>query len=235
MAPRESTTNKKNPRTEMTSAAGKCLRKMDLPLARCEPSPPYRLREPLRLAGRCPIALQKPYPDCPLGAEATRARFEFVGRTHREKTHSWGSVKLPLHLRLPPTEAIALPFGRRSCSDKPGLFQSQAKNDLASDFFELFLGRWAFLGGEDHVSRFLAEATAFFDVKTEIVLQNVVPPRVAKFSSGPVNGCGRSFQFDKRTDGRFIQLDQQFLCPAQPGGQAKRGTVFFVAEPSAHS
>src|SRR5580700_3021285 len=89
----------KSPRTEMTSAAGKCLRKMDLPLARCEPSPPYRLREALRLARRCPIALLKPYPDCPLRVEATRARFEFVGRTHREKTHSWVSVKLPLHLR----------------------------------------------------------------------------------------------------------------------------------------
>jgi hypothetical protein len=39
----------------------------------------------LRLARRCPIALRKPYPDCPLRVEATRARFEFVGRTHREK------------------------------------------------------------------------------------------------------------------------------------------------------
>jgi hypothetical protein len=98
MAPQRIDHPQKSPRTEMTSAAGKCLRKMDLPLARCEPSPPYRLREALRPAGRCPIALPKPYPDCPLRVEATRARFEFVGRTHREKTHSWGSVKLPVHL-----------------------------------------------------------------------------------------------------------------------------------------
>src|SRR5580692_356228 len=119
----------------MTSAAGKCLRKMDLPLARCEPSPPYRLREALRLAQRCPIALLKPYPDCPLRVEATRARFDFVGRTHREKTHSWVSVKPPLHLRPPRIGAIALPFGSRRCSHKPGLFQIQAKDGLASDFF----------------------------------------------------------------------------------------------------
>ena len=44
--------------------------------------------------------------------------------------------------------------------------------------------RWLFLGSEDHVSRFFAAATAFFDVKSEIVLQNVIPPRMAKLLSG---------------------------------------------------
>lgn len=77
----------KNPQTEMTSAAGKCLRKMDLPLARYEPSPPYRLRETLRLARQCPIALPKPHPIRSLIAQAARARFEFVGRTHRKRIH----------------------------------------------------------------------------------------------------------------------------------------------------
>ena len=86
----------------MTSAAGKCLKKMDLPLARREPSPPYRLREALRLARRCPIALRQPQPDGLFPVEVTRARTEFVGRTHREKTHPWVSVKLPLQLRPPP-------------------------------------------------------------------------------------------------------------------------------------
>jgi len=70
----------------MTSAAGKCLRKMDLPLAGREPSPPYRLRKALCLARQCPIALLNPCPGRPPGAQATRARFEIVGRTHRRES-----------------------------------------------------------------------------------------------------------------------------------------------------
>jgi hypothetical protein len=34
--------------------------------------------------------------------------------------------------------AIESPIRSRNCSDKPGLFQSQAKNDFASDFFDFF-------------------------------------------------------------------------------------------------
>ena len=87
---------------ETTSAAGKYLRKMDLPLASREPSPPYRRREVFRLARRCPIALLKPCPERPLRVEATRARFEFVGRTHGRK----------FTLKLQPDEGCTDTFSR---------------------------------------------------------------------------------------------------------------------------
>jgi hypothetical protein len=79
---------RKKPEAEVTSAAGKCLIKMDLPLARREPSPPHRLRKALRLAGRSPIALPNPGPERPLSVQAPRARFEFVARTHRKRIHT---------------------------------------------------------------------------------------------------------------------------------------------------
>src|SRR5580704_10730542 len=94
---------KKSPQTEMTSAAGKYLRKMDLPLARSEPSPPYLWRQACCLARGGPIALLDSLPKGPLLAQATRARLEFVGGTHRKRIHSSGvsllttgtSAKLP--------------------------------------------------------------------------------------------------------------------------------------------
>jgi hypothetical protein len=124
----------------MTSAAGKYLIKMDLPLARRKPSPPNRLREVLRLARRCPIALPKPYADRPLLAEATRAGFEFVGRTHRREFTLNMSAIHRLQRYREPVEAIELPFHHCKCSDKPGAFQCQEKNGLASDLFGFFGG-----------------------------------------------------------------------------------------------
>ncbi len=127
----------------MTSAAGKCLRKMDLPLARREPSPPYRLREAMCLARRCPIGLPKPCPADSLQAEATRARFQFVGHTHRKRIHlkrggKIASTRSQAANRKQLLGAIALPFGGCRCSDKPGAFQCQEKNGLGGDFFEIF-------------------------------------------------------------------------------------------------
>ena len=138
----------KSPHTEMTSAAGKYLIKMDLPLARREPSPPYRLREALRLARRCPIALPKPRRARPLLAEATRARFQFVGHTHRREFTLKISVITETYRFQPQNGAIAVPFRSCKCSDKPGLLQSQAENGVASDFFDFFLSAGYFLAAK---------------------------------------------------------------------------------------
>ncbi len=131
----------------MTSAAGKYLIKMDLPLARREPSPPYRQREALRLARRCPTALPKPRPARPLLAEATRARFQFVGHTHRREFTLNISAMTRTGRFQSPNGAIAVPFHNCKCSDKPGLLQSQAQNGVAGDIFDFFFCGGYFLAG----------------------------------------------------------------------------------------
>jgi hypothetical protein len=61
-----------------------------------------------------------------------------------------------------------------------------------------------FLGGEEHISRFLAEAAALLDVESEITLQNEIPPGVAKFQRGAVDRRWRPFELDERSDGGLI-------------------------------
>src|SRR5438876_1013437 len=75
--------NNKKPAHPRTSAAGKCLTQMDLPLAG-EPSPPYpsRLRLHLERLHRDAQPINKPWGT--LLPEAFRARLEFVARAHRE-------------------------------------------------------------------------------------------------------------------------------------------------------
>lgn len=75
----------KKPAYRDASAAGKCLIQMDLPLAWCEPSPPYCLREAMRLARRCPSTLPKPRTLRPDHVATTGARFQIVGLAHRRK------------------------------------------------------------------------------------------------------------------------------------------------------
>src|SRR5229473_2923901 len=78
----------KKPAHRKTSAAGKYLTQMDLPLAAGEPSPPDRSRGGLRLARH---HRETPPLDHFLAAPPTgptRARFEFAARTHRKKIHS---------------------------------------------------------------------------------------------------------------------------------------------------
>src|ERR1700704_6193521 len=75
----------KKPAHRRTSAAGKYLTQMDLPLAASEPSPPDRSRCGLRLARHhldTPRIKQFQVPTLP---GPTRARFEFAARTHREE------------------------------------------------------------------------------------------------------------------------------------------------------
>src|SRR4249920_100952 len=111
---------------------------MDLPLARCGPSPPYRLRKESRLARRCPSALPKPLSTEPHYVRATRAWLQFVGRTHWMRIHSCIAADLPPCAREPRLEAIEAPIRSRWSSDKPGAFHFQEKNDFVRDFFDFF-------------------------------------------------------------------------------------------------
>jgi hypothetical protein len=119
----------------MTSAAGKYLIKMDLPLARREPSPPYRLRKALRLARRCPIALPKPRPARPLLAEATRAGFQFVGRAHRRKFTLNISAKTRTYRFQSQNGAIAVPFSIASAVISRAYSKVKQRMELRVIFF----------------------------------------------------------------------------------------------------
>src|SRR5712692_6178392 len=78
----------KKPAHRRTSAAGKYLIQMDLPLAASGPSPPDRSRPGLRLA-RYRLDTQLIYqPLAPCWPGTARARFEFATRAHRERIHS---------------------------------------------------------------------------------------------------------------------------------------------------
>src|SRR5258708_15491727 len=78
----------KKPAHRRTSAAGKYLTQMDLPLAAREPSPPDRSRHGLRLARHHRGILRwHHFLAAPLSGP-TRARFEFATRTHWDKIRS---------------------------------------------------------------------------------------------------------------------------------------------------
>jgi hypothetical protein len=75
----------KKPAHRKTSAAGKYLTQMDLPLAAGEPSPPDRSRGGLRLARHALETQPLDHFLAALPTGPTRARFEFAARTHRGK------------------------------------------------------------------------------------------------------------------------------------------------------
>src|SRR2546425_10566200 len=112
-------------------------------------------------------------------------------------------------------------------SDKLRAQQCQEKSDSKLNFF-----RRSGLGGKDHVVRLLAAAAAIFDVKLEVILEDVVLRRKPERDGRAIDCFGRALEFNKRPDGRFIQLNQQPACP--PGGSGHRvgRAVFLVAEPS---
>jgi hypothetical protein len=72
----------KKPAHRRTSAAGKYLTQMDLPLAASESSPPDRARRGLRLARHDLETQPMDHFLAALPAGPTRARFEFAARTH---------------------------------------------------------------------------------------------------------------------------------------------------------
>ena len=84
----ESKPGNKKPAHRRTTAAGKYLTQMDLALAASEPSPPDGARGGLRLARHHLDTQLTDHFLTVLPTEATRARFEFAARTHREEIHS---------------------------------------------------------------------------------------------------------------------------------------------------
>ena len=72
----------KKPAHRITSAAGKYLTEMDLPLAASGPSPPDRSRGSLRLARHQQDARQKHQFLAALPPGPTWARFDYTARTH---------------------------------------------------------------------------------------------------------------------------------------------------------
>jgi hypothetical protein len=88
-------TNKK-PAYRTTSAAGKYLNTMDLPLARPRPSPPYRLCDQKHFACQLAVTLPIGRGLVDLEPDATRPRFEFVTRVHRESCDSIAIKKISI-------------------------------------------------------------------------------------------------------------------------------------------
>src|SRR5713226_7326704 len=96
MAPPEPGEQQK-PAHRRTSAAGKYLIQMDLPLAASGPSPPDRSRPGLRLA-RNRLDTQLFYQLLvPFWPGTARARFEFATRAHRERIHSVAVTAVRAH------------------------------------------------------------------------------------------------------------------------------------------
>src|SRR5204862_4290602 len=75
----------KKPAHRITSAAGKCLIKMDLPLAASEPSPPDRSRLGLRRDRKSRDNLPWNHFLAPPLPGPTGARFEFAAHTHGDE------------------------------------------------------------------------------------------------------------------------------------------------------
>ncbi len=128
----------KNPRAKLTSAAGKCLIKMDLPLAWSEPSPPYRPWKVLCPARSGTFNHPLPTHARPSRGHAIRARFQFVERQHGTTIRScvsaeWRSTRVACK-----TRAISLPICSRICSLKLHSLQCQEKNEFVAHFFDFF-------------------------------------------------------------------------------------------------
>jgi hypothetical protein len=58
--------------------------------------------------------------------------------------------------------------------------------------------------GEEHVLRLQAFAAAVFGVESQIVCEDVVAFRVAKFGGGAVDGMGRAFELDESADRSLV-------------------------------
>jgi hypothetical protein len=190
----------------MTSAAGKCLKKMDLPLARCRPSPAYCLREAMRLARSRSIAVLKPCRRKSLRVEATGARLEFVGRAHRKRIRLKRWQPSPALGRGRLRGAIALPLCGHTSSDKPGAIQCQEQMTVFKIFFEFSSG-WLLCELEHHVAGLFAALATILQVKRQIILEDVLAGRIAKLRGGAVNGLRRAFQFNKCANTGLVQFD----------------------------
>ena len=191
----------------MTSAAGKCLIKMGLPLARREPSPTSRRPRAVRLVRRCPTARPKPCPIRSVFAEATRARFEFVGRAHGKRIHpQTRQPDLAAQTQLARGEQFQCRLAVAGAVLSRASFNVKKRMTLAVIFL-IFSLRGLFPGRENHVPRFPAPSTAVFDVESEIILDDIVAAGKAKLPRSSANRGGRPFEFDKCADGSLIDFD----------------------------
>src|ERR1700688_3659275 len=146
---------------------------MDLPLARCGPSPPYRLRKELRLARRCPSALSKLLCTKPHNVRATRARLQFVGRTHRKRIHSCMAADVPRCAREPRWGQLKRKFAAAGAVISPARFIVKKRMTLFAIFL-IFSSSWLLRRGKDHVFRFLGLAAAVFHIQSEVVFDDIV-------------------------------------------------------------
>src|SRR5260370_24031267 len=98
--------------------------------------------------------------------------------------------------------------------------------------FEL-LWRRSLAVWKDHVTRFLALAAAVFHVQAEVVLQDIVVFRKAQLLGRSIDRCGGPLQFHKRSDGGFVEVNQEALGPVFRMRQAENGAGLFITETAA--
>jgi hypothetical protein len=82
------------------------------------------------------------------------------------------------------------------------------------------------------VGRLDVAAAAVLEIEDKVVFEDVVGAVVAEFMCGLINGGARALEFDKGADRGFVEVDEKVLGPFEAGGETKRRTELFVAEPA---
>ncbi len=140
-----------------------------------------------------------------------------------------GSSSLPLLIErkfIPLRDRSAVTVALISCV----LLEVNKKRTYEADFSLEGLREASLALREEHVARLFAFAAAIFHVEPEIVLQNIVAPRIVQLLSRAVDRCRGPLQLDKRPDGRFVEFNQEALGPGFRSWKPEGRAVLFIAK-----
>lgn len=86
--------------------------------------------------------------------------------------------------------------------------------------------------GEEHVGRLEVAALAVVEVEDEVIFEDVVVGRKAKFAGGLVDGGAGAFEFNEGAEGGFVEINDEAFGPFEAGGKTIGGAELFIAKPA---
>jgi len=82
------------------------------------------------------------------------------------------------------------------------------------------------------VGRLDVAAAAVVEIEDKVVFEDVVGAVIAELVCGLINGGAGALEFDKGTDGCFVEVDEKVLGPFEAGRETVRRAELFVPEPA---